>query len=63
MSNVEISAVFVWSLIGLAWIVPPVLRKLGWTKTEGLFHSSVIGMYLLMIAAGATINMFLTGLN
>lgn len=52
--------ILVWSLIGLSWIVPSVMRRLGYTKTDGLFNSYLAGMYLLMIALGATASYFLT---
>jgi hypothetical protein len=60
MNNFDIQMILVWSLIGLSWIVPPVMRRLGYTKTDGLFNSYLAGMYLLMIALGATASYFLT---
>ncbi len=55
--------ILVWSLIGLSWVVPPVMRKLGYTKTDGLFNSYLFGMYCLMMAAGATLSYILTYTN
>ena len=63
MSDYEISTIFNWSLIALAWIVPPVMRKLNWDKNENMFQPSLVGMYLLMMAAGSTVSMLLTDLN
>ena len=60
MSNFDIQMILVWSLIALAWVVPPVMRKYGYTKTDGLFNSYLLGMYTLMMAAGATISYLLT---
>lgn len=60
MSNFDIQMILVWSLIALAWVVPPVMRKYGYTKTDGLFNSYLFGMYSLMMAAGATLSYLLT---
>jgi hypothetical protein len=60
MSTFDIQMILVWSLIGLSWIVPSAMRRLGYTKTDGLFNSYLAGMYLLMMALGATASYFLT---
>lgn len=63
MSNFDIQMILVWSLIGLSYIVPPVMRKFGYTKTDGIFNSYLFGMYCLMIALGATTSYILTQFN
>ena len=60
MSNFDIQMALVWTLVVLAGIVPPVMRKYGYTKTDGIFNSYLFGMYALMMAAGATISYLLT---
>ena len=60
MSNFDIQMTLVWSLIALAYIVPPIMRKFGYTKTDGLFNSDLFAMYSLMMAAGATLSYLLT---
>jgi len=60
MSNFDIQMILVWSLIALAYIVPPTMRKYGYTKTDGIFNSYLFGMYSLMMAAGATLSYLLT---
>lgn len=52
--------ILVWSLIFIAYAVPPVLRKVGYTKTDGMFNSYLFGMYTLMMAVGATLSYLLT---
>jgi hypothetical protein len=60
MSNFDIQMILVWSLIALAYIVPPIMRKYGYTMTDGIFNSYLFGMYTLMMAAGATLSYILT---
>lgn len=60
MSNFDIQMILVWSLIFIAYAVPPVLRKMGYTKTDGMFNSYLFGMYTLMMAVGATLSYLLT---
>jgi hypothetical protein len=60
MSTFDIQMILVWSLIGLSWIVPSVMRRLGYTKIDGIFNSYLAGMYLLMMALGATVSYLLT---
>jgi len=63
MTNFDIHMILVWTLIALSWIVPPVLRRYGYTKTDGLFNSYLLGMYSLMIAAGVTISILIQTFN
>jgi hypothetical protein len=64
MTNLDAQMILVWGLILLAYVVPPVLRRYGYDKTDGMFNSYILGMYLLMMATGATISFIIsTALN
>jgi hypothetical protein len=62
MTNFEAQMILMWSLIFIAYTVPPIMRKLGNTKTDGLFNSYQVGMMANMMALGAFISYFLTNL-
>ena len=62
MTNFDAQMILMWGFILIAYIVPPIMRKFGYTKTDGIFNSYQVGLMANMIAFGAFISYFLTNL-